>query len=668
MKASFNKVASYDYPSLCSRCVGLMLCVKLLHGRSDVPLSPTAKLFLQHDMYLVTNCVVCLENPLDVEAAKFSLKNFALIKHPRFCCLLVRDKNGEKHWRKIQVDLERHLIIPEDIVGEGEDEEEIVNQYMADLAISSPLSTDKPLQEFHFLMAHKCDAMRVYHALGGGISLMSLFLLVVGRLMILISLQGWQMQTTNDVFFAIVTSGLSRYLHHRMPEGANEPWSPFGRLFLQQELYEVVNLLVGLEKPIDVDATKMEINNSVLIKHPRFCGLLVRDEKGKEYWRKTQVDLDRHFIVLEDRVGEGEDEEEIVNQYMADLAVSSPLSTNKPLWEFHFLMAHKCVAMRFHHALGDGISLMSLLKAVFRKVGDPNEFPTMATSSASSPWDKNKFLMNLWNSFLYITTLILRILWIRDPKTAISGGPGVELWPRRIATAKLHLDDMKAVKKTVTGAKMQTINDVFFAILSSGLSRYLHHRTPTVQEGLQLTTVSMVNLRQQPGLQEVSNMMTSFSRARWGNDIGVHLLPLYYHRIVANPLDHLKKATSMLTKKKLSKEAISSHFLSVWLTHCFGSKVACSIISRLFCNTTICISNVIGFQEKMSFSGNPIEFLRMNTSSTPQAIQIHMVSYAGRADLQILVAKDIIPDPKFLAKCFEDSLLEMKATAAKLQS
>lgn len=47
---------------------------------------------------------------------------------------------------------------------------------------------------------------------------------------------------------------------------------------------------------------------------------------------------------------------------------------------------------------------------------------------------------------------------------------------------------------------------------------------------------------------------------------------------------------------------------------------------------------------------------------------MHMVSYAGRADMQILVAKDIIPDPDFLAKCFEDALLEMKAAAASTAS
>lgn len=46
-----------------------------------------------------------------------------------------------------------------------------------------------------------------------------------------------------------------------------------------------------------------------------------------------------------------------------------------------------------------------------------------------------------------------------------------------------------------------------------------------------------------------------------------------------------------------------------------------------------------------------------------QAITMHMLSYAGRADLQILVAKEIIHDPQFLAKCFEDALLEMKEAA-----
>lgn len=51
-----------------------------------------------------------------------------------------------------------------------------------------------------------------------------------------------------------------------------------------------------------------------------------------------------------------------------------------------------------------------------------------------------------------------------------------------------------------------------------------------------------------------------------------------------------------------------------------------------------------------------------------QALTMHMMSYGGKADLQILVAKDIIPDPKVLARCFEDALMAMKQAAAAQSS
>jgi hypothetical protein len=96
---------------------------------------------------------------------------------------------------------------------------------------------------------------------------------------------------------------------------------------------------------------------------------------------------------------------------------------------------------------------------------------------------------------------------------------------------------------------------------------------------------------------------------------------------------------------------------------------------------------VVGPQEEIMIGGNPVTFLRANNSALPhvkplnsvylhtrehfissfdlsiiqtQALVLNMVSYAGKADMQVQVAKDIIPDPQFLAKCFEDALLEMK--------
>lgn len=123
----------------------------------------------------------------------------------------------------------------------------------------------------------------------------------------------------------------------------DEPLSPLGRLFLTPGMHQIVHCIMGCESPIDVSAVKSEIVNSVMIRLPRFSSLLVRDSHGREHWRKTQVDMDRHVIVVEEPVCGAGDDEKAVNDYVADLAVSVPLSSDKPLWEVLFLNLVFCI-------------------------------------------------------------------------------------------------------------------------------------------------------------------------------------------------------------------------------------------------------------------------------------------------------------------------------------
>ncbi|KAK8558622.1 hypothetical protein V6N12_041923 [Hibiscus sabdariffa] len=257
---------------------------------------------------------------------------------------------------------------------------------------------------------------------------------------------------------------------------------------------------------------------------------------------------------------------------------------------------------------------------------------------------------------------VLRSFLVSDERTVLTGGEGVELWPRKLVTAKFLLDDMKVVKRAVPDT---TINDVLLGVVSSGLSRYLDHRTPNaLREGLRMTGVAMVNIRAQPGLQDLSELMKNKSEARWGNKFGVILLPVYYKRSGNDPLEHLKRAKATVDKKKHSLEAILSYWIGDLVMSSLGAKYACMLNYKLLCNTTFTISNVVGPLEEISLAGNPLSSIKVTTSSLPQAITMHMLSYAGKAEMQILVAKDIIPDPEFLAKCFEDALLEMKEAAA----
>ncbi|KAG8364248.1 hypothetical protein BUALT_Bualt19G0108400 [Buddleja alternifolia] len=401
----------------------------------------------------------------------------------------------------------------------------------------------------------------------------------------------------------------------------DEPLTPAGRLFLQPQLDQVINCAIAVEHGVDADAIKAEIRSSIMLKNPRFCSLMVRDSCGREHWRKTQVDVDRHVILRRDSLSDDPSisDEDAVNDYIADLSVSSPLPTDKPLWEVHLLMARKTALFRVHHALGDGISLMSMLLSCCSRGDDPSEKPTAGgVGAAAAPrrrWSVWMLVRLIWYSLVYLLGFVLRAFWLRDETTAVSGGAGVELWPRRLATARFRLDDMKIVKGAVAHA---TINDVLFGILSCGLSRYLDVRSPkALPEGLQITGVAMVNLRPQAGLQDISKLMDSKSGTRWGNQFGMLLLPIYYHRGGSDPIEFVKRAKAMIDKKKLSLEAPLSYKIGKVVMSLFGAK----------------------------------------------AITMHMVSYAGMANMQILAAKEIIPDPKVLAKCFEDALLEMKEAA-----
>ncbi|KAL2939373.1 O-acyltransferase WSD1 [Bienertia sinuspersici] len=449
----------------------------------------------------------------------------------------------------------------------------------------------------------------------------------------------------------------------------DEAVTPAGRLFLQPQFSQIINCAMNFKHPLNIEAIKSELSNSFMVKHPRFSSLLVLDQYGKEYWRRTQINLDNHIIIHhKNPTSDFEEQDQEINSILADFAVSSPLSRDKPLWEVHLISGLNCAILRIHHSLGDGISLMSLFLASCKRLDDKGD----DNGGVSNVGEKNRgnrgekgllgIVKMIWWSIIAMIGFIGRSLWVKDVETAISGGDGVELWPRMAATAKFSLQDMKTVKSALPSA---TVNDVLFGVVSSGFSKYLDIRTShALQEGLQLTGLAMVNLRKQPGLQEMSKlMMEDESRGRWGNQFGMVLLPVFCHTKDANPLDFVRRAKVMLDQKKQSLEAHFSYNLGYLVMSLLGPKFASMLNHRILCNTTFTISNMVGPQEELSFVGNPITHIRATSSSLPHAITMHMVSYAGMANMQILVAKDIIPDPRFLAKCFEDALLEMKNAA-----
>lgn len=242
-----------------------------------------------------------------------------------------------------------------------------------------------------------------------------------------------------------------------------EAVTPMGSFFLHPTLQQLVNGVFGFKNPIDVDALKAQLRTSIL-RHPRFCSVLAKNGDGSDCWRRIrpeEVDLDRHVVVVseEEELAGGED---FVNKYVGSLTIDTSLDMKRPLWEVHVLRSNRCCVFRVHHVLGDCTSFLALFLDSCQRVDDvslPPSIPSLRKTPATSSLAKNAslfqrlllFLSFVWYTIVYCTLLVLHSFWIRDDPSPITGGAGVELWPRMVRTLTIKLSDMKLVKTTFNG-------------------------------------------------------------------------------------------------------------------------------------------------------------------------------------------------------------------------
>ncbi|CAG7893364.1 unnamed protein product [Brassica rapa] len=454
------------------------------------------------------------------------------------------------------------------------------------------------------------------------------------------------------------------------------PVSPFSRLFSMPGLDCFNIVTIGFKNEASPSAFIEGLKNT-LLNHPRFsCILETGSGEHKPRWIPTNVNVKDHVVVpnIDPTI---ENPDQFLEDYTSNM-VFSPIDVCKPLWEIHILNiktsdAESLLVARFHHSLGDGMSLMSLLLACSRKTSDPGALPTLVAQKKSKVtnvvwWS---LVSRLWliiklmfNTVVEVFKFLLILCSVRDNATPLMEKPRATLTPNKFIHRVISLDDVKVVKNAMN----MTVNDVILGMVQAGLSRYLSQKydsetNPKLKKSLEnicLRGVVFFNLRSNKKIEDLAKMMEKGSTSRWGNSIGYVMIPLWM-KSENDILEYIRRSKTIMDRKKLSLEPLFSYTLFKLTVEVFGYKALRTLAMRIFGRSTVVLSNVAGPTEEISLFDHQISYVAASISGFPQALIVHITSYVNKAIINLGVDLDVIPDPHHLCDHIVEALQIMKS-------
>ncbi|XP_071691338.1 wax ester synthase/diacylglycerol acyltransferase 4-like [Rutidosis leptorrhynchoides] len=150
------------------------------------PVSPTGQYFNSSVLSVSVMSVLEFENPIDDSSSLALINNVFLPINTRFSSIMVDGKDGEKHWKRVEVKVEDHITVPNFPKGLSlKSYDNYFNDYLSKIA-TNPLPQTKPLWEVHIIKYPTSNAsgsvvFKLHHALGDGFSLMGALLSCLQR-------------------------------------------------------------------------------------------------------------------------------------------------------------------------------------------------------------------------------------------------------------------------------------------------------------------------------------------------------------------------------------------------------------------------------------------------------------------------------------------------------
>ncbi|CAL5185770.1 unnamed protein product [Lathyrus oleraceus] len=151
----------------------------------EEPVSPTGQYLNSSSLCVSILGILESEIPIDDHQTLSLLHNMFLPINTRFSSIMVNDQNGEKKWKKVEVNLQEHVYIPKFPLTNSSLYDENLEDYMSKISMEH-LPQHRPLWEIHIIKYPTKNAagtivFKLHHALGDGYSLMGALLSCLER-------------------------------------------------------------------------------------------------------------------------------------------------------------------------------------------------------------------------------------------------------------------------------------------------------------------------------------------------------------------------------------------------------------------------------------------------------------------------------------------------------
>ena len=363
----------------------------------------------------------------------------------------------------------------------------------------------------------------------------------------------------------------------------------------------------------------------------------------------------------------------LVPRYRQKLAYPR-FEMGRPLWELWLVQGLEqnrfAIISKTHHSLVDGVSGVDLLTVLFDTSPTPKAVEADGWSPRPEPSGLGLITEGAKGIAATPVSLVRRALGAathpRDTAREVreaAEGLGEVAWSlvnpppttpltvpigphRRVLWLRLALEDLKQIKNALGG----TVNDVFLAVVSGALGRWLRRRGVRT-EGLELRGIVPVSIRADENKGALGNQITAM----------LGPLPVY----ATDPVERLRIVSSAMRGLKESKQAVGAETLT--RLQGFAPPTILAQASRLNFSTraySLLVTNVPGPQFPLYLLGREMEELAPVPFLAPEhALAVAIMSYNGSVDIGLMGDFDAMDDLDLFGGDIEEAFAELREAA-----